>query len=74
MDCAYCVAMELICLNALLIFVMGILSLASEFFMDGMFVVVLAPMTTRGPTFHPLVVMMLMSCWYFIVFFYQGFQ
>ena len=52
-----------ICLNLFLIFAIGILSFVSKLFIDGICVVALAP-TTRtisGATFHPLVVMLLMS-------------
>ena len=45
MDCAYCVAIMLICLNASLIFVIGSLSVVSIFFIDGICVVPLAPAT-----------------------------
>ena len=60
----------LICLNVLLIFVIGSLSIVSEFFIDEMCVVVLAPATDTmsGATFHPRVMMLLMSGWYLVDF------
>ena len=69
-ECAYYVAIMLICLNVLLIFIIGSLSIVSNLFIDGMCVVALAPMTNTmsGATFHPLVMMLLMSGWYFVVF------
>ena len=75
MECAYCVAIVLICLNIILILVVGSLRLVAKFFIDGIFVVVLALATKNmsGAMFHPLVVMMLMSNWYFLVFFFQRF-
>jgi hypothetical protein len=46
------------------------LSVVSSFFIDGMCVVPLAPATstTGGATFQPLVMMLLMSGWYFVIF------
>ena len=69
-DCAYCVAIMLIYLNVLLIFMIRSLSIAYGFFIDGMCVVPLAPATNTmsGATFHPLVMMLLMSNWCFMVF------
>ena len=63
MENAYCAAIMFICLNVFLIFVIGILSFVSKLFIDGIFVVALAPTarTISGATFHPLVVMLLMS-------------
>ena len=60
----------LICWNVFLIFIKGSLSVVSKFFIDGMCVVVLAPATSTmtGATFHPIVRMLLMSGWYFVVF------
>lgn len=53
-ECAYCVAMMLICLNVFLIFVLGSLSLVSKLFIDGMCVVALAPAAkTSFFTFPP---------------------
>ena len=48
----------------------GILSIVSRFCIDGMCVVALAPATSTmsGATFQPLVIMLLMSGWYFVVF------
>ena len=45
----------------------GSLSIVSRFFIDGM-CVVLATNTMSGATFHPLVIMLLMSSLYFVVF------
>ena len=39
-ECAYCVAIMLICLNVLLIFITRSLSFVSKLFIDGMCVVV----------------------------------
>ena len=61
----------LICLNVLLIFMIGSLSIISSIiFIDGMCVVAfaLAINTMSGATFHPLVMMLLMSGWYSMVF------
>ena len=60
----------LICLNVLLIFMIGSLSIVSSLFVDGMCDVALAPATNTisGATFHPLVMTLLMSGWYFVVF------
>ena len=62
-ECSYCVAIKLICLNVFLIFVIGSSSIFSRFFIDGMCVVPLAPATNTmsGATFHPLVMVLLMS-------------
>ena len=70
MECAYCVAIMLICLNVLLICGVGSLSCVSNAFIEGMWVVALAPeaKTMSGATIHPLVVRLLMSGWYFVVF------
>jgi hypothetical protein len=75
MECAYCVAIMLICLNVSLIFVIGSLSVVSSFFIDGICVVLLAPATNTmsGATFQPFVMMLLTSGWYFMIFF-SGFQ
>ena len=53
-----------------IVFMRGSLSVVSRFFFDGMCVVALAPVTSTmsGATFHPLVMMLLMSGWYFVVF------
>ena len=53
-----------------LVFMIGSLSIVSKFFIDGMCVVALAFMTNTisGATFHPRVMMLLMSGWYFVVF------
>jgi hypothetical protein len=74
-ECAYSMAIMLICLNVLLIFVVGSLNLVSSAFMDGMCVVALAPVanTMSGATFHPLTMTLLTSNKYFLVFFPQDF-
>ena len=61
-ECAYYVAIMLICLNVFLIFIIGSLSVVSELSINGMCFVALAlaTKTMSGATFHPLVVMMLM--------------
>jgi hypothetical protein len=53
----------LICLNILLILMIGSLSIVSKFFIDGMCVVALAfaTNTMSGATFHPRVMMLLMN-------------
>lgn len=63
MECEYCVANVLICVNVLLIFVIGSFKFAPKLFIDGMCVLalVLATNTMSGITFYPLVVMLLMS-------------
>jgi hypothetical protein len=60
----------LICLNVLLIFMIGSLSIVSSLFIIGMCVVALAPTTNTmsRATSHPLAMMLLMSGWYFVVF------
>ena len=70
MECAYCVAIMLICLNVSFIFVIGSLSVVSSFFIDGMCVVPLAfaTSTMSGATFQPFAMMLSMSGWYFVIF------
>ena len=60
----------LICLNVLLIFMIGSLNIVSSLFIDEMYIVALALATNTmsGATFHPLVLMLMMSNWYFMVF------
>ena len=62
-ECAYCVAIMLIFKNLLLIFMTGSLSIFSSLFIDEVCVVALALATNTmsGATFHPLVMMLLMS-------------
>ena len=62
-ECSYCVAIILICLNVCLICVVGSLSFVSSSVIDGMCVVALAPeaSTMSGATFHPRALMLLMS-------------
>ena len=66
----------LICWNVYFIFMRGCLSVVSRFFIDGMCVVALAPATSTmsGATSHPLVMMLLMSGWYFVVILSRGFE
>ena len=70
LECAYCVTIMLICLKVLLIFIIESLLLVSKLFINGMCVVALAPATKTmsGAMFHPLVVMLLMSGWFFVFF------
>ena len=69
MECAYFVAIVLICLNVLLIFVVGNFILISKLFINGICVMALAlaTKTVSGATLHPLVVMLLMSGGYFVI-------
>ena len=62
-ECAYCVAIILICLNVLLIWVVGSLSIVSSSFIEGMCVVALAPdgSTISGAMFQPLAMILWMS-------------
>ena len=73
-ECACCIGIMLISLNVILIFMVGSLSFVSMFFIDRMCVVALAHATKSmsGATFHPLVVMLLMSGWYVVVFLAKG--
>ena len=70
MECAYCPAIMFICLNVFLIFAIRSLSFVSRLLIEGIFVVALARVarTIIGAMFHPLVVMLLMSGGYFVVF------
>jgi hypothetical protein len=54
MECAYCVAIMLICLNVFFIFVIGSLSVDSSVFIAGIWVVPRAPATSTvsGATFQ----------------------
>ena len=58
-DIAYCIAMVLISLKVCLMVFSGILNFSSKIFIEGMYVVALAPamMTINVFTFHPLLVM-----------------
>ena len=69
MECAYCVTIMLICLNVFLIFVIGILNVVSNSFIDGICVVPLALVTSTmsGATFQPFAMMSFRSGWYFMV-------
>ena len=60
----------LICWNVSFIFMRGSLNFVSRFFIDGMCVMALAPATSAmsGATFHPLVMMLLMSGSYFVIY------
>jgi hypothetical protein len=68
-ECAYCMPVILICSNVFLIFVVGSSSFVSKFFKYGMHVMALALATKAmsWATFHPIVVMLLMSGWYFVI-------
>ena len=70
MECAYCAAIILICLNLFLIFVIGSVNVDSMFFIDEIYVVPLAPAasTMSGAIFQPFVMMLFMSGWYFVIF------
>ena len=61
--CAYCMAIKLICLNVFRICGGGSLSFVSSSFIEGMWVVALAPATNTmsGAVFHPLAMILLMS-------------
>ena len=63
MECAYCVAITLICLKVFFIFVIGSVNGVSNFFIDGIYVVPLAPATSTmsWATFQPFVMMLFMS-------------
>lgn len=63
MECAYCVLIVLIWLNALLIFVTRSFSFAPKLFLNEMCVVALAPATKTisGAMSHPHVMMLLTS-------------
>ena len=67
---ACCIVMVFILLKVCLIVFSGILNFSSRIFIDGMCVVALAPtvMTINGSTFHPLLVMLSKSGWYFSAF------
>ena len=61
--------MVLMSMKVCLIFFVGILSFSSKFFIEGVCVVALAHavMTISGSTFHPLLVMLSISDWYFSI-------
>ena len=63
-------AIVLIFLNVFLICGVGSLSCVSNAFIEGMWVVALAPEanTMSGATVHPFVMRFVMSGWYFVVF------
>ena len=65
---AYCIAMVLIFLKVFLMVTMGILKLVSSAFIDGMWVVALAPtvMIISGSIFHPLEAMLAISGLYLL--------
>ena len=70
MVCAYCMAIIFICLNVLLICDVGSLSFVASSFIEGMWMVALAPdaNTISGATFQPRAIISLMSGWYFVIF------
>ena len=61
--------MVLISMKVYLIVSFGILNFSSKIFIERVCVVALAPavMTISGSTFHPLLVMLPISGWYFLV-------
>ena len=65
---AYCIAMVLIFLKVFFMVTMGILKLVSSAFIDGMWVVALAPvvMTISGSIFHPLEAILAISGLYLL--------
>ena len=62
-------AIVLISMKVCLIVSFGILNFSSKVFIEEVCVVALAPavMTISGSTFHPLLVMLFISGWYFSV-------
>ena len=68
-DIACCIAMVLMSMKVCLIFFVDILSFSSNFFIEGVCVVALASavLTISGSTFHPLLVMLSINDWYFLV-------
>ena len=64
-------AIRLICLNVFRICDVESLSFVSSSFIEGMWVVALAPdaRTMSGVVFHHLAMILLMSGWYFVIFF-----
>ena len=68
-DIACYIAMVLISMKVCLIVSFGILNFSSKIFIEGVCVVALVPtmMTISGSTFHPLLVMLSISGWYFSV-------
>jgi len=66
-DPASCIAMVFISLNVCLMVVSGILNFVPRSLIEGTCVVPLAPavMTMNGSTFHPKLMMLLISDWYF---------
>ena len=61
--------MVLMSIKVCLIVSLGILNFSSKIFIEGVCVVALAPamMTISGSTFHPLLVTLSISGWYFSV-------
>lgn len=70
MDMAWCIAILFISLKVFLMGFIGILTLVSRIFIEGMYVDALAPavITISGSTIHPLFLMSLMRGWYFSIF------
>ena len=68
-DIACCIAMVLISMKVCLIVSFGILNFSSKIFIEGMCVVALVPamITISGSIFHPLLVMLSISSWYFSI-------
>jgi len=75
-DPAYCMAMIFISLNVCLIVDSGSLNCVCRSFIEGTCVVPLTPavMTMSGSTFHPRLVMLSISGWYFCFLFSIAFS
>ena len=67
---ACCIAMVLISMKVCFKVSVGILNFSSNILIEGVCVVALAPvvMTISGSTFHPLLLMLSRSGWYFSIF------
>jgi len=70
MECAYCMAIVLSCLNVFRICDVGSLSFVASSFIEGMWVVALAPdaNTISGATCQPRAIISSMRGWYFVIF------
>lgn len=71
MECTYCVVIIMICLNVFFYFLWMNFKVSFWLFHQGYVCVValvLAAITRRRATFQPLVIMLLMSGWYLMVF------
>lgn len=69
-ECAYCVAIVLLCLNVFFILVLEKISLVSKHFIDSVCIVAFAPATIMmtKAILHLYVMMLLISIWYFLFF------